>query len=121
MRTDGEVFQITNNQPTYFWDFARYVWKCAGSDKGTEHVWVISKDVGMALGGLLEWIYWAIGKQPKLTRKQVKYSCMTRYYSCAKAQKRLGYEPLVGLSQGIEKSVKWFQEQREKEGEKKTQ
>lgn len=116
---DGEAFIITNDQPVYFWDFARAIWKAAGSDKGTEHVWEINKDVGLAIGGLLEWIMWAVGRTPKLTRRQVKYSCMTRYYDCGKAKKRLGYAPIVGLQEGIETSVKWFEEERKTEGEKK--
>ncbi len=53
-KVDGEAFFITNDQPVYFWDFARAVWKAAGSEKGTEHMWTMSKDVGMFIGGVLE-------------------------------------------------------------------
>ncbi|TVY29759.1 Sterol-4-alpha-carboxylate 3-dehydrogenase,decarboxylating [Lachnellula hyalina] len=120
-KVDGEAFFITNCSPVYFWDFARAVWAHAGSKKGTEHVWVISRDMGLAIGGLLEWITWAVGRQAKLTKRQVKYSTMTRYYDCGKAQKRLGYQPLVGLNEGLRRGVKWFEEQRTKEGEKKDQ
>ncbi|TVY86879.1 Sterol-4-alpha-carboxylate 3-dehydrogenase, decarboxylating [Lachnellula willkommii] len=120
-KVDGEAFFITNCAPVYFWDFARAVWAHAGSEKGTEHVWVISRDVGLAIGGILEWVTWAVGRQSKLTRRQVKYSTMTRYYDCGKAQKRLGYKPLVGLNEGLRRGVQWFEEQRTKEGEKKDQ
>lgn len=105
----------------YFWDFARTIWAYAGSEKGTEHVWVISRDVGLALGGVLEWVFWAMGRQSKLTRRQVKYSSMTRYYSCGKARQRLGYEPIVGLNEGLRRGVKWFEDQRTKEVSKKDQ
>ncbi|TAQ86096.1 hypothetical protein B7494_g5578 [Chlorociboria aeruginascens] len=118
-RIDGEAFFITNDAPVPFWDYCRMLWKAAGSDKGTDHVWVISKDVGLAIGGLLEWMMWAMGRTPKLTRRQVKYSCMTRYYDIGKAKKRLGYAPVVGLEEGIRRSVKWFTEERRREGEKK--
>lgn len=64
---------------------------------------------------------WAVGRTPKLTRRQVKYSCMTRYYDVGKAKKRLGYAPIVGLGEGIEKSVRWFEEERRREGGKKGQ
>lgn len=120
-KVDGEVFFVTNGAPIYFWDFARMVWKAAGSRKGTEHVWEIGKDTGLTLGGVMEWVYWGIGKTPKLTRRQVRYSCMTRYYDITKAKKRLGYEPVVPLQESVEKSVKWFEEERAKAGEKKTQ
>lgn len=120
-RVDGEAFFVTNGSPVYFWDFARMVWKAAGSPLGTDHVWEISKDVGLAIGGLIEWVMWCVGRPPKLTRRQVKYSCMTRYYDIGKARKRLGYEPIVGLQEGIERSVKWFEEERRREAEKKGQ
>ena len=120
-KVDGEAFFITNDSPVYFWDFARAVWKAAGSPLGTEHVWEISKDVGLAIGGFLEWAMWAVGRPAKLTRRQVKYSCMTRYYDVGKAKKRLGYAPIVGLGEGIERSVRWFEEEGRREGEKKSQ
>lgn len=120
-RVDGEVFFITNDEPVYFWDFARAIWKAAGSDKGTEHVWVIGTDVGLALGAVLEWGMWLVGRKSKLTRREVKYSSMTRYYDCSKAKRRLGYKPLVSLSEGIKRGVNWFEAEKAKEGEKKGQ
>lgn len=120
-KVDGEAFFVTNDTPVYFWDFARMVWKACGSDKGTEHVWTISKELGMTLGGIMEWGYWVVGKTPKLTRRQVRYSCMTRYYDISKAKRLLGYAPIVGLQEGVERSVAWFQEVERREGEKKAQ
>lgn len=120
-KIDGEAFFITNSSPIYFWDFARMVWKYAGSDKGTEHVRVIGKDMGLALAGAMEWVFWAVRKTPQLTRRQVRYSCMTRYYDCSKAKRRMGYAPIVGLQEGIEKSVRWFAEQAKSEVDKKSQ
>jgi sterol-4alpha-carboxylate 3-dehydrogenase (decarboxylating) len=120
-RVDGEAFFITNGSPVYFWDFARMVWRTCGSTKGTEHVWTIGKDFGLTLAAFMEWGYWIVGKTPKLTRRSVKYSCMTRYYDIGKARRLLGYAPIVGLQEGIERSVAWFEEEARKEGEKKGQ
>lgn len=97
------------------------VWRCQGSEKGLDHVWVISKDMGNVLGELMDWGFWIFGKKSKLTRREVKYSCMTRYYDCSKAKRRLGYEPLVSLPEGIKRAVKWFEDEKAKEGEKKGQ
>lgn len=94
------------------------VWKACGSDKGTEHVWVISKGVGLVLGGVLEWGMWLVGRTPKLTRRQVKYSCMTRYYDIGKAKSRLGYAPIVGLEEGIRRGVSSFEKEKKDESEK---
>lgn len=113
-KVDGESFFITNDSPIYFWDYARAIWKAAGSTFGTEHVWIISQDVGMAIGGLLESAMWVLGKTPTLTRRQVKYSCITRYYDITKAKKRLGYKPIYGLGAGIQETVDWFLEEKKK-------
>jgi len=120
-RVDGEAFLITNDSPTPFWDFARAIFAAAGSNKGTEHVWVIGKDVGLLLGGVMEWVMWAIGRPSKLTRRQVRYSCMTRYYDISKAKKRLGYLPIVSLQEGIRRGVSALLEQQKAESEKKGQ
>jgi sterol-4alpha-carboxylate 3-dehydrogenase (decarboxylating) len=120
-RVDGEAFFITNDSPVYFWDFARMIWKTCGSTLGTEHVWVIGKDFGLALGAAMEWGYWIVGKKPKLSRREVRYSSMTRYYDIGKAKKLLGYAPIVGLQEGIERSVAWFEQEARRESEKKSQ
>ncbi|KAI9651023.1 erg26, C-3 sterol dehydrogenase [Ciborinia camelliae] len=120
-RVDGEAFLITNGSPVPFWDFARAVWRAAGSTKGTEHVWVIGKDFGLGLAGLVEGLFWIVGKTPNLTRMKVNFSCMTRYFSIEKARSRLGYVPLVPLDEAIKITVKQFEEERVREGEKKGQ
>jgi len=55
----------------------------------------------------MEWVFWIfrLGK-PNLTRQQVKYTCMTRFYNIDKAKERLGYRPIMGLDEGIRRGVK---------------
>lgn len=105
-KVDGEAFMITNDSPIYFWDFARVVWKELGETRGTEHVWTISKEVGMPLGSLLEVVGKITRRPSKLTQRGVRFSCMTRYYNINKAKTRLGYKPLISMQEGIARSVK---------------
>ena len=111
-RVDGEAFFITNGSPTPFWDFARAIWALGGDKREPQTgVWVIPKGPGLVIASIIEWIFWIVflGKRtPNLTRRVVNYSAMTRYYSIDKARKRLGYEPVVGLEQGLKRSVKWL-------------
>ncbi|OTA37903.1 hypothetical protein BTJ68_02456 [Hortaea werneckii EXF-2000] len=105
-KVDGEAFFITNDSPVYFFDFARMCWAAAGDRTRPEQVWQLSKDVGLLIATLMEWIFWLFRLgQPNLTRQQVKYTCMTRFYSIDKAKRRLGYRPVVGLQEGIKKGV----------------
>lgn len=145
-KVDGEAFFVTNDSPVYFWDFARALWTMAGSlsaypsslssssrsvDTTTstaasvtprtdyrKDTWTIPRDLGLFIGGILEYAMWALGRTPTLTTQKVRYSCMTRYYSCEKSKRRLGYEPLVELDEGLRRTVEWFAEREREEGEK---
>ena len=106
-RVDGEAFLITNDSPVYFYDFARAAWTAAGDKTQPSDIWVLPKDFGLFIATAFEWIFWAfrLGK-PNLTRQQVRYSCMTRYYNIDKAKRRLGYRPVVSLEEGVKRGVK---------------
>lgn len=106
-RVDGEAFFITNDSPVYFFDFARTVWAAAGDQTRVDQVWCLSKDLGLLIATILGWVYFILrwGK-PNLTRQQVQYTCMTRYFNIEKAKRRLGYRPIVGMDEGIRRGVK---------------
>ncbi|KAI9172066.1 Sterol-4-alpha-carboxylate 3-dehydrogenase, decarboxylating [Paramyrothecium foliicola] len=106
-RVDGEVFFVTNDEPVYFWDFARAVWTAAGDTRGKKGVWVLPRDVGLALGSLSETFYGIIRKPAVFTSQRATMASMTRYYNIAKAKRALGYEPLWTLQEGINKGVRW--------------
>ncbi|KAH8159197.1 hypothetical protein CIB48_g9046 [Xylaria polymorpha] len=110
-KVDGEAFLVSNGSPVYFWDMMRSIWREAGSPRGTDHAWVMSRDVGLVLGYLSECFAGLLGRQPTLTRQRIIYSTMTRYYDISKARRRLGYEPLVSLDEGVKRTVKWTLEQ----------
>ena len=127
-KVDGEAFIVTNDSPVYFWDFPRQLWALAGHKQGTEKVWTITKEVGIPLATVSEGVMGMLGRKSKLTRRGIKFSCMTRYYSCAKARERLGYRPLVGMKEAMRRSVESHLEGRERgelrwweEKEKKSQ
>lgn len=109
-RVDGEAFIVTNDTPVYFWDFCRAVWRAAGDESGKDGVWHLNAEIGFFLGFLSEIFFELIRKPPTFNRQRITYSSMTRYYSCTKARTRLAYKPLVGLSEGIRRSVKWYLE-----------
>lgn len=110
-KVDGEIFIITNDSPIYFWDLMRAIWREAGSQKGTDHVWILSRDMGLLLGFLSEVAFTIMRKTPTFNRQRIVYSTMTRYYDITKAKRRLGYKPLVSLSDGVKKTVNWTLEQ----------
>lgn len=113
-KVDGEAFLVTNDQPVYFWDMMRAIWAAAGSRKGPGSAWVLGRELGIVLGFLSEVVFGLLRKPPTLNRQRIVYSCMTRYYDISKAKRRLGYKPLVSLSEGVRRAVKWTLEQEKK-------
>lgn len=107
-RVDGETFIITNDSPMYFWDFPRSMWRLLDRPVEPHSVWALPEGALSVIGGIMETVYGLIGKQPKLTRKIVRYSCMTRFYSCRKAKDRLGYTPVIGLEEAIARTVSFW-------------
>ncbi|KAI1322189.1 C-3 sterol dehydrogenase/C-4-like protein [Xylariaceae sp. FL0255] len=110
-KIDGEAFMISNGTPVYFWDMMRSIWSAAGSQRGPNSAWVMSRDLGLVLGFLSEWFSTITGRKVSLNRQRIYFSTMTRYYDISKARRRLGYEPLVSLSDGVRRTVAWTLEQ----------
>ncbi|KAF8840601.1 3-beta hydroxysteroid dehydrogenase/isomerase [Paxillus ammoniavirescens] len=114
LQVAGQAFFITNGEPVYFWDFMRVVWLALdppteeGKKRAQRARWVIPRKFGMVLGFLAECWAGLIGKEAGFTRYRVGYSCATRYHNIEKARRVLGYEPKVGLEEGVSKMVEWF-------------
>ena len=107
----GQAFFITNGEPVYFWDFVRLIWlaldppTAEGRARASKGAWVIPRQFGMALGYLAETWAWLTGREAGFTRYRVSYSCAKRYHNIEKARRVLGYEPAVGLEEGVRRMV----------------
>jgi sterol-4alpha-carboxylate 3-dehydrogenase (decarboxylating) len=118
-RVDGEAFFITNGEPLYFWDFTRAVWHALDDpftalppptvpgerSSQTNKYTVMSRGVGLALATLAESAAWVVGKEPAFTRFRVTHACCTKWHNIEKARRVLGYEPTVGVEEGIKRMV----------------
>jgi hypothetical protein len=111
LQVAGQAFFITNGEPVYFWDFMRVVWLALdppteeGSKRAQKTPWVIPRAFGMVLGYLAETWAGLIGKEALFTRYRVAYTCATRYHNIEKARRVLGYQPEVGLEEGVRRMV----------------
>jgi len=100
----GQAFFITNGEPIPFWDFPRAVWAAYnGHEPG--FVVALPVTVGLMIGSVAEVFGKVSGKTPNLTKGKVVYSTVNRYYNIEKARRVLGYEPQVGLQEGIKRAV----------------
>lgn len=107
-RVAGQAFFVTNDAPTYFWTLARTVWKADGHID--RYNIVLSRPVAMVAGYLSQFVLRLLHKEPGLTPFRVRVVCATRYHDISKAKQLLGYEPAVGLEEGIQYTLDWMNE-----------
>jgi sterol-4alpha-carboxylate 3-dehydrogenase (decarboxylating) len=106
LQVAGQVFFITNGEPVYFWDFPRRLWRMLAPDSyPARDPFVLPKSVGLALATLSEWWGWLSGREPTFTRFRVTFTCAHRWHNIEKARRVLGYEPQVGLEEGMRRTV----------------
>jgi len=102
----GQVFFITNGEPVYFWDFPRRLWRMLAPDSyPTRNALVLPKTIGFAIATMAEWWGWLSGHEPTFTRFRVTFTCAHRWHNIERARRVLGYEPQVGLEEGMRRTV----------------
>lgn len=107
----GQVFFITNNDPRPFWDFMRALWD--GFDrifpdhpKNQKRCVVIPRVFALLLAYVLKFVGWVTNnKEQTLMPYTVTFTTATMYFNSAKAKRVLGYEPKVGVEEGIQKTL----------------
>lgn len=104
LQVAGQAFFITNGEPMYFWDFARAVWNEMGHECPSRTI-NIPMGFGMVLGALSEFVSGLMGKEPGFTRDRIYYVTAHRWFNIEKARRVLGYEPDVGIEEGIKRAV----------------
>ena len=98
----GETFFIQNNEPITFRELQLAIWRNFGHSPSFQIS--IPKNLCWALGFLAEIATWLFGTTATLSRGSVLDACATRYASGDKAKHVLGYEPRVGLEEGLKRS-----------------
>ena len=107
-RVDGEAFIVTNDSPLYMWDLARFYWTGYGREVNLSKVVTLPETLTYWIGFLGEIISKFTGRPGKLTRQNIKYMTVPRYYSCEKLKARCGYVPLVELEEGIRREIREY-------------
>ncbi|WFD31241.1 3beta-hydroxysteroid-4alpha-carboxylate 3-dehydrogenas(decarboxylating) [Malassezia sp. CBS 17886] len=105
----GQAFFITNGQPIPFWDFPRALWyQYNGHVVPPGSFIVLSLGLALWLAWFAEIFSWITRRPVQFTRYRVTYAGCARYYNIEKARRVLGYEPILGLEEGIKRSVAWW-------------
>lgn len=109
----GQAYFVTNGEPIYFWDFARTIWKQLGHTP--PYTIAIPVGIGLFLAMLAEAFSKLLGKEPGFTKFRVTHATQQRYYAIEKSKRMLGYEPIVGLDEGMKRWTQWYAGELEKQ------
>ncbi|EJU00011.1 C-3 sterol dehydrogenase [Dacryopinax primogenitus] len=119
LKVAGNTFFITGGEPLYQWDFFRAIWTALGADIDMKKMWHIPRSLGQWLALGAESWGWITGKGTNFTPFRVHYLTAERWHNIEKARRVLGYEPIVGVEEGIKRTVAWWlADQAEKTSEK---
>ena len=106
-RAAGQAFFVSNLEPVYFRDFMLAIW----AHFGHRPRYQVRVPLGLArvVGLLAEGVSWVTGRGMALSRGSVLDAAGTRWADCAKAQRVLGYEPVVGFAEGVRRACVDFE------------
>lgn len=111
----GQAFFINNCEPVAFWDWTRAVWRELGHIP--PYTIVLPAALGLILATLAELFSKFTGKEPGFTRFRVTFATQQRYYDSERARRLLGYTPIVGVIDGLQRWTSWYKEELAKQGE----
>ncbi|WVQ76061.1 hypothetical protein IAR50_005698 [Cryptococcus sp. DSM 104548] len=109
----GQAYFITNGEPIFFWDFARTIWRQLGHVP--PYTIVLATALGLILATLAEAFSKLSGKEPGFTRFRVSQATQQRFYDIEKARRLLGYNPVVGLDEGMKTWTTWYRGELDKQ------
>ena len=103
----GETFIIAGPASLSQDDLARDVAAATGGSVWPFHIpaWPVQR-----IGDVVEAICIPFGLEPMIHRRRVDFWVKNRSFSIEKARRLLGYEPKIGVKEGIARTARWYRE-----------
>ncbi len=103
----GNAYFIGQDKPVVLWNWINSLFSKAKIPEVTSSV---SYQAAYGIGGILEFLYLfcRIKKEPRMTRFLAQQLAKSHYFSHKKAQKDLGYHPIVSTDEGMERLIQWI-------------
>ena len=104
----GKAYFITNGEPVDLWEFLNRVLALAGLPPVTKSVSVWKARLA---GRVLEFVYRVLrlSAEPAMTRFVASQLATSHWYDISAARRDLGYEPKVGLEDGLRRLAESLQ------------
>ncbi len=103
----GRVYILADREPVPVGELARRVARELGVTLPRVHVPVWA---ARGLARVCEGVFALAGKEPPVHRGRVDFFTRTAAYSIKRAQEDFGYDPEVGLEEGLRRTVLWYRE-----------
>jgi nucleoside-diphosphate-sugar epimerase len=103
----GQAFIIAGPRSISQDDLARQVARATGGSVWPVHIpaWPIQR-----LGDVVEAVCVPLGLEPPIHRRRVDFWVKNRSFSIEKARRLLGYAPGVDVTEGIDRTARWYRE-----------
>ncbi|WP_341281852.1 NAD-dependent epimerase/dehydratase family protein [Paenibacillus sp. FSL H8-0537] len=108
----GQKYNITNGEPVQLWEAMTRLFELLNKPMRTKK---IAYPAAYSTASLLELVAKLPGlaQEPLLTRYTVGILAFSQTLSIEKAQRELGYRPLVSVEEGLRRFAAWWKEQEE--------
>jgi 2-alkyl-3-oxoalkanoate reductase len=105
-RAGGEAYFITQGEPVVFWSWINKFLSQLELPPVEESV---SFQKAYRTGFILEGVHKLLGlpEEPRMTRYLAQSLARSQWYSIAKAERELGYQPLISTAEGLRRTVEW--------------
>jgi nucleoside-diphosphate-sugar epimerase len=105
---DGEAYLIADEQYLEIEDLVRRVGRALGVDVKIPHypVWPV-----VAAGHLCEAVCKPFGIVPPIFPRRVDWYRQNRAFKIEKARRDLGYQPRVGIDEGLRRTAEWYKQE----------
>ncbi|AWP12264.1 putative sterol-4-alpha-carboxylate 3-dehydrogenase decarboxylating [Scophthalmus maximus] len=105
----GKPYHITNDEPVRFWDFMSEVLVGLGYAAPRYHLpYTLVYGLALLLWLLALILRPLVSFRPTFTPMRVALAGTHHYYSCERAKQDMGYKPVVGLKEGIARTVQSY-------------
>lgn len=105
----GQAYLIADEEYTTIEDLVRRAARVMGQEFSFRRfpLWPV-----VAAGHVMETLYKPFGAVPPLYPRRVEWYRLDRAFRIDKARRDLGYQPKVGLDEGLRRAVEWYRAER---------
>lgn len=111
--TLGQKYNITNGEPVYLFDLLSQLFEQLGTPFRHKRIpYPVAYTLAAVMESMSKLPY--VNKEPLLTRYSVGILAYSQTLDISKAERELGYRPVVTIAEGIRRFCQWWKEQEAK-------